>query len=218
MTGYQVKTEAFLIGDISFDICTLLDRQQFYDPDGAAERMGISSAMWPLFGLVWPSGLILADKMSHFPIAGKRILEVGCGIALASIVIHEQGGNITATDYHPMAQSFLEHNARINRLTPVLFKEGNWLTDNPLLGKFDLIIGSDVLYEQEHPANLSAFIEKHAAPLAEVIIVDPGRGHRARFSKKMRALGFTPKEEYAVARQVNGVDFKCKVSHYERCV
>jgi predicted nicotinamide N-methyase len=216
MTGYQVKTETFLIGKVSFQICSLLDRQQFHDPEGLAEKVGISSAMWPLFGMVWPCGHILADKMSTFPTEGKRILEMGCGIALASLVIHQQGGNVTATDYHPNAQEFLEKNVQINLLTPMLFQNGNWRVDNPLLGKFDLIIGSDLLYEKEHPQHLSDFIGRHANSTAQVILVDPGRGHQSSFSKRMVDLGFIYTDEGFVTKILDGVDFKGKVSSYQR--
>jgi len=65
-----------------------------------------------------------------------------------------------------------------------------WLDASDELGLFDLIIGSDLLYETEHIGLLSAFINRHAQPTCEVIIVDPGRGQRAQFTKKMAALGF----------------------------
>ena len=39
--------------------------------------------------------------MFEFEIAGKRILEVGCGIGLASLVLNHRPGDITATDHHP---------------------------------------------------------------------------------------------------------------------
>lgn len=68
-------------------IRSLLDRQQFSDPLGLAERMGISSATWPLFGLLWPSGALLAAHMAARVLRpGERILEIGCGLALASLV------------------------------------------------------------------------------------------------------------------------------------
>ncbi|MBC7376005.1 MAG: SAM-dependent methyltransferase, partial [Burkholderiaceae bacterium] len=44
------------VGGEPLQLRTLIDRQQFWDPDGEAERAGISSSTWPLFGVVWPSG------------------------------------------------------------------------------------------------------------------------------------------------------------------
>ena len=101
--GYEVETTRYQIGTVSYQIRTLRDRRQFSDPDGCAERIGISSASWPLFGVVWPAGLALAEEMSRFPITGKQILEVGCGIGLPSLVLQRRGDNITACDYHPLA-------------------------------------------------------------------------------------------------------------------
>ena len=42
---------------------------------------------WPLFGLLWPSGAQLAARLGARPVTpGERILEIGCGLALASLV------------------------------------------------------------------------------------------------------------------------------------
>ena len=57
-------------------------------------------------------------------------------------------------------------------------------------GRFDLIIGSDVLYERDDGGALAAFIERHALPRCELLIVDPNRGNRAAFGKRMVGLGF----------------------------
>ncbi len=53
MPGYNVKHETLVLGTSDFMIRSLLDRQQFADPEGLAEALGISSASWPLFCLLW---------------------------------------------------------------------------------------------------------------------------------------------------------------------
>jgi len=68
-------------------IRSLLDKQQFADPQGDAERLGISSSLWPLFGLLWPSGSHLAARLgARSVIETDRILEIGCGLGLARLV------------------------------------------------------------------------------------------------------------------------------------
>jgi hypothetical protein len=52
-------------------------------------------------------------------------------------------------------------------------------------GRFELIIGSDLLYERDDDGTLSRTIARHAAPGAEVWIVDPDRGNRAAFHRQM---------------------------------
>jgi predicted nicotinamide N-methyase len=196
-------------------IRSLLDRQQFDDPLGEAELAGISSAAWPLFGLLWPSGRVLADAMVLFEIRGKRILEIGCGLALASLVLHRRGGDITASDSHPLAAAFLAENLRLNDLPQMKYEIGNWGRSNPALGQFDLIIGSDVLYDREQPERLSQFVSLHSAAQVEVMIVDPNRGNQASFSRKMGALGYSHAAQRVTALP-DGTAYKGKIHSYAR--
>ena len=189
--GYFVKRETVAIaGGADLNIRSLLDKQQWHDPFGEALALGVSSATWPLFGLVWPSAQKMADLMQTWPLHNLRILEIGCGLALASLVIHRRFGNITASDCHPYTQRFLSANLLLNALPVMAYQSGHWARDNPQLGEFDLIIGSDVLYERDHPAQLADFIQQHAASHAQVLIIDPNRGQRSAFSKRMAVHGF----------------------------
>jgi predicted nicotinamide N-methyase len=124
--GYEVKFETVRGNGADLRMRSLLDRQQFHDPAGEAEQAGISSALWPLFGLLWPSGQVLAHAMQAFELDGKRILELGCGLALASLVIHRRGGDVTASDCHPLTETFLKENLRLNHLPPMKYRTGNW--------------------------------------------------------------------------------------------
>ena len=216
MPGYDVKFETLSIENVDFLIRSLKDKQQFSDPDRIAEKMGISSAIWSLFGVVWPSALILVKHMAHFNSEGKRVLEIGCGLGIASLVMHQRSVDITACDYHPMAGSFLRKNVAINNLAPLPFEVGNWLTENPRLGKFDVIIGSDVLYERTHASVLSQFIDRHAHPHVEVKIVDPGRGHQGKFGRAMEELGYEATVEKATSENIQGSPYHGKILTYQR--
>jgi predicted nicotinamide N-methyase len=193
-TGYEVKTSGYQIGSTAYQIRTLRDRQQFSDPDGCAERAGISSASWPIFGVVWPSGLALAEEMSRFPIEGKHILEVGCGIGLPSLVLQQRGADITACDYHPLAEEFLRHNTDLNGLAPIRFFNAPWFEPSLELERFDLIIGSDLLYERDHPSLLAGFLSVHANPTCQILLADPGRSRCGQISAKLLSQGYTRTE------------------------
>jgi len=172
-------------------LCTLRDKQEFHDPAGIAENLGISSASWPIFGVIWPSSLVLAHFINSYKIDSKRILEIGCGMALSSLLLNKKSADITATDYHPEVQNFLQRNTLLNGDSPIAFERVDWTSKTDSLGLFDLIIGSDLLYEDSHVQLLSNFIKTHAKKTCEVIIVDPGRGRKNKLSSKMIALGFT---------------------------
>jgi predicted nicotinamide N-methyase len=214
--GYMVKLETIHGQGADLQLRSLLDRQQFYDPLGEAEREGISSSAWPIFGLLWPSGRVLAHAMLTYEFGGKRILELGCGLALASLVVHRRGGDITASDCHPLAADFLLENLAINQLPAMKYQTGNWSRANPLLKRFDLIIGSDDLYDRGQPEVLSQFIALHAQPDAEVLIVDPDRGNRVSFNRKMEALGYLHTETRVTALPGDGSKYKGRLLKYVR--
>lgn len=212
----RVRYQTVEIGDTDFHLRTLRDNQQFEDNDGIAASLGISSATWPRFGTVWPSGERLAKLMFDYDIEGKRILEVGCGIGLASLVLNSRRADITATDYHPEAGNFLAENAALNKGAAIPYVRADWADQNNRLGQFDLIIGSDILYESDHAELLSNFINFHAKPSCTIIIVDPGRSHRGRFSKLMEALGYEHPPAKTEEWEGLSQQFKGRVLYYKR--
>ncbi|MCW5672096.1 MAG: methyltransferase domain-containing protein [Hydrogenophaga sp.] len=220
MPGYQVRTETLSLGGEDWHIRRLLDDQQYTDTQHHAADIGLPPAGWSHFGQVWPSSRVLALAMLTHPIEGLRVLEIGAGLALASLVMHRRGGDVTVSDWHPLTEEFLRHNLALNGLGPMPYQAGNWestaATDNPALGRFDLIVGSDLLYERQQPAQLAAFIYRHAAPEAEVIIVDPDRGNRAAFGRDMAALGFVLNMQAADRQLEDGESYKGRFLSFKR--
>ena len=195
MPGYATHIRTLDFGGRAYRIRSLIDTQQFSDPDHAAERIGISSAQWSLFGHVWPCGRLLAETMVGYDVAGRRILELGCGLGLASLVLHRRGADITASDCHPLAEVFLAYNAALNALPAVRYRMLAWNAANDALGRFDLIIASDVLYERGQAELLAALLLRHAQPACEVLIADPGRGNSGAFTRALAAQGYAGSEQ-----------------------
>jgi len=216
MSLLRIRYQTLEFGDVDIHVRTLRDRQQYLDVDGVAEKLGISSATWPLFGVVWVSSEVLAHLMVNYQVDGKRILEVGCGIALASLVLNYRRADITATDYHPEAEHFLVENVLLNKGKEIPFVRTGWGDENAGLGEFDLVIGSDLLYERSHVDLLAGFIDQHAKPHCEVILVDPGRGHHACFSKKMVCLGYSHSQSRAANVEQLTQPFQGQILRYHR--
>ena len=216
MGDVLLKSEIIVIDKISYLIRSLKDKQQFDNHDESAKALGISSATWPLFGNVWPTSIVMALKLGELELEGKRVLEIGCGIGLSSIVLHRMGVDITASDYHPQAQDFLDRNIIGNKLPPIKYQTGNWETENPMLGKFDVLIGSDILYQPAHAQQVSRFIDLHSNDGVQVMIGDPGRENRSRFTQCMIALGY--KHHFASFDEQVNQKGRCKgrILHYQR--
>jgi predicted nicotinamide N-methyase len=229
--GYVTEQSRHRIpGAAALTLRSLLDRNQFADPSGLAGALGIGSAQWSLFGLAWPSGVALAALMAQRPLCrGERVLEIGCGLGLASLVAHRRGANVTASDAHPLAGPFLGANAELNALGPLRYRHGHWCADPaqrrsaraaglaPLRGRFDHIVGSDVLYERDERGRLAGFIDRHAAPGALVWIVDPDRGNRRSFQRQMEQLGFVGHERRLDrAQDAAGAAYKGRLMSWRR--
>ncbi len=216
MPGYTTRQLTVRLGGRDYRIRALSDKQQFADPTGAAERAGISSSLWSLFGQVWPSGRVLAEAMSNIDIAGKRILEIGCGLGLSSLVLQQRGADITASDHHPLAKSFLDHNAALNGLPALVYRDLPWAAPDPTLGRFDLIVGSDILYERDHAALLSQLLLRHARSCVEVLITDPGRGNSGPFTRALLAQGYTVSEQRSRFDERDVAPFRGRLLSYRR--
>lgn len=216
MPGYQTHIRTLRLGGHDYRIRSLSDLQQFDDPDSTAQRIGISSAQWSLFGHVWPSGRLLAESMALHAIDGKRILEIGCGLALASLVLMRRGADIVASDHHPLSDAFLAYNSALNDLPAVPFRTLRWDVDHPTLGAFDLIIASDVLYERGHAELLANVMKRHARPVAEILITDPGRGNSAPFTRALGLQGFSVTEQRSRMDAADVAPFRGRLLSYRR--
>ena len=217
MLPLRLRYQTIEFKEFDIHIKTLRDNQQFSDPDGEAAKLGISSALWPIFGIIWESGEYLAHLMEDYPIEGKRILEVGCGIGLASIVLNHRGADITATDYHPEVESFLKENTLINKDPDISFIRTAWADGVcKSLGLFDLIIGSDLLYQEEHAELLASFVNHHSRSRCMVMIVDPGRGHFAKFVRYMTDFGFNVFQKKQQSSIMASKSFTAKIFCFNR--
>jgi len=140
-------------------------------------------------------------------------------LGLASLMLNERMADITATDNHPRADSYLQHNASLNNGRTIPFFRADWDDkQNDELGKFDLIIGSDILYESQHADSLSVFIERYAKEKCKVIIIDGARGHGGKFAKRMATLGYSQQQTIPIKPDSGADNYKGKINTFERMV
>lgn len=152
----------------------------------------------PYFGVIWPAGRTLTqwihDKGINF-LGGKRILEIGCGLAVPSLLAAKMGAGVTVSDLHTEVPKFLAKNLELNRLSGIDFKAIDWRHHDIVRGAFDIIIGSDLVYEKDNPATLATFLDAVADMNTTVVITDPGRFYLRDFQDVMASRGFVLQAE-----------------------
>lgn len=137
-------------------------------------------------------------------------------MALTSLLLNEKDANITATGFHPEVADFLQRNTRLNNGKLIDFERVDWADKSDGLGLFDMIIGSDLLYEDEHTQLLADFIENHAKPVCEIIIVDPGRGRKNKLGLKMKDYGYSNTQEKPLHTDYLDGPFKAHILTFKR--
>lgn len=153
----------------------------------------------PYFGVIWPSAVGLVEFISTlFPLRFEelRVLEVGCGLALPSLYLAKKGAQVTATDFHPEVPVFLKKNIELNRVKTLRFENMNWTENAEALPRnllYDWVIGSDILYESQHPEPVARALASFVKPAGKILLADPARPYLQRFSDSMKSLGFLEK-------------------------
>jgi predicted nicotinamide N-methyase len=146
-------------------------------PREAAELPDSGPVEWapvaPYWAVLWRSGVALARELERIPLAGRRVVELGCGLAVPSIAAARAGASVLATDESPEALTLAERNARANgvRIETAL---GDWAEPGALVERapFDLVLAADVLYERAAVGQLLSLLP-NLGP--EALIADPGR-------------------------------------------
>jgi predicted nicotinamide N-methyase len=133
----------------------------------------------PYWAELWPSSLALARAIGGRALRGARTLELGCGLGLPSIAAALAGGRVLATDWSTEAIAMTETNAERNdvELETLVC---SWTAPQPLLDRapWDLVLGSDLLYEQR---NVDVLLDLLPRLGRDVLLADPGRKPADRF-------------------------------------
>ncbi len=141
----------------------------------------------PYWAEVWPAGRALAHHVARRSVAGVRILELGCGLGLPSLVAAARGAFVTAIDWSPEAIACLERNARRNGLD-LDAAVVDWVEADALVGH-ELVLASDVLYEERNARPVAEVVARLVAAGAIAVVADPGRRHAATFAELLEDLG-----------------------------
>lgn len=209
----ELKRESFAVSGVSVTIESLKDLNatidRLFSAIDAGEDPRLLEDLCPYFGVVWPSALAASEQLARLggALRGARVLEVGCGLALPSLVAAKLGATVTATDFHPEVPRFLSRNLELNGLTAsqVEYLPLNWLQlgEAPALGPFDWVVGSDILYEKQHPRAAADALTAFAGKKGRIIVTDPLRPYLQSFVDEMTRRGY---RHDALPQSVAGAD------------
>lgn len=141
---------------------------------------------------LWPSSIALAhDVISRAEqFRGTRVLELGAGTGLPGIVAASLGAQVVQTDRQELAMSVCKRNGARNRVSAIEYRIADWSSWSDD-GRFDWIIGADILYAERMHEHLRRIFESNLTPGGRVLIADPFRAAVVRLLEGMEASGWS---------------------------
>ena len=203
--GYIYPTQNIQV--LNLDMTTIRDLDESIDILCAHfgeedQDLSLAEEHCPYFGVMWEAGIGLSQMLTKEMCEGKKILEIGCGLALPSFVATRFGGNVIATDFHADVPLFLKFNQEKNKIS-FDYQVMNWRDEvertKTTLGLFDLVLGSDILYESQHAEEVARALIAFLNPGGKIILADPGRAYVQKFISAMKSLGYP---EYFTTQKV----------------
>jgi predicted nicotinamide N-methyase len=170
------------VGD-AYYVCPA-DWEQLRHEEGGAGRPV------PYWARPWPSGVGLAGALKDDPPrAGAKVLELGCGLALPSVVAARAGARVLATDGATDAVAFAAHVLAINEVEGEVAcadwsEHGDQLVER---GPWDLVLAADVLYTRANVELALRLFPRLVAPTGAIRLADPNRAGAQGFLSAARA-------------------------------
>jgi predicted nicotinamide N-methyase len=169
----RTSSETIRIGELELTLVrpeepeSLLDEEAFADDE-----------FMPYWAELWPAGLALAYELPE-RLDDLRVVELGCGLGVPSLVAAARGAHVTAVDWAGDAIALLRVNASTNNLS-LAAVHADWRRFD---GSFDLALAADVLYEARNVEPLAALVSR-IAPRSLVGLA--GRPYEREFLERVR--------------------------------
>ncbi len=147
--------------------------------DAALECM--RRGQMPYWAEIWPASVGLARQlMRGSSLAGRRVLDLGCGIGIGGLAAATKGAEVTFADLSDDALHFAMFNARgidPDRLHRLQF---DWF-ETTVTGAFDVVVLADVAYEERNFDPLLRHLRECVGEGGVALIADPYRAATTHF-------------------------------------
>jgi predicted nicotinamide N-methyase len=169
---YDLSETSYIFGEHSFSFLSVLDSYALLDRISPEEF--IKDEQMPYWAEIWPSAITLSSFIAdELALTGSRVVEIGAGVGMASVVAAWKGASVLVTDYSLEALRFVRYNALKNRVA-LESQRLDWRLVQ-CREQFDLLFAADVLYERVNLLPIVTAIDKLLKPDGVAYLADPRR-------------------------------------------
>jgi predicted nicotinamide N-methyase len=141
----------------------------------------------PYWAHVWPGSRCLARVMAHADCAGRRTVDIGCGLGLAGIVAALRGASVTMVDTADAGTQFARANAELNGCRVAVARSD--IRQPGFRGRFDYCLAADVTYDPALQHAVAAFLVRYLAPTGRAWCAESVRTFDQGFRRACEAHG-----------------------------
>jgi predicted nicotinamide N-methyase len=144
--------------------------------EDAAGKEGNPGEAFPFWAKAWPSSRAICTFLSKQPglFKEKRVLEIGAGLGLPSLLCALEATSVLCTDLSEEAMQFAQISAALNGMENIRCSVLDWtLNSQPL--PCDLLLMSDLNYAPEAFPHLHRMLEQYRQSHATILLATPQR-------------------------------------------
>lgn len=175
---YDTTTSELVINGRTFRFFTAKKLNDFVDQQDIFQD-------FPLWIKIWEASFVLAEHLARLDAnAGKRFLEMGCGLGVVGIVASAFGHHVTMTEYNQDALNFARANALLNEASNLEIRALDWYNPD-IEGSFDYIVGSEILYREDDFQPILKLFRTYLKAGGEIILAEGIRKTSMAFMHQM---------------------------------
>ena len=139
----------------------------------------------PYWAYLWSGARVLASYLARgfLDVRGRRVLEIGCGLALPGITAALLGADVTLVDLDPAPLAFAAASAAANGIDCRTVASDFTRLDPA--ERYDVVLAAEVAYDRARYPELAAVLTRHRTPGGVTLLAD---GYRTDTRGLYRAL------------------------------
>jgi len=170
-TRYRVRFDSVTVGGTTLEVPQIEDMEAFVDgllrdlPEGMPPEL-------PFWAKIWRTSLLASLVVQRLEAEGRSLLEIGSGVGVCGLFAAARGFTATISDICPDAVLFIRIAALKNGLGDRVRARRVDFTKDRLGERFDVIVGSEILYLEKQARPLVKFLDAHISlrPGAEIVL------------------------------------------------
>ncbi len=210
--GFPTRVEYLRFADQTVRILVVDQLERIIDRE--ALLRDADAAEPPYWAHLWTASRALAAvAAAQQDWAGKRVVDIGCGLGLPAVIAALRGGIVTAVDTAPAALAMTQANAALNDCAISVVQAD---LCRPAFGTaFDVALAADVTYDPTLQQALAAFLAANLTRDGTAWCAESVRTHDPAFRRACEGCGLRVAEtEVAVTDEERPIHVRLSEIHH----